>query len=231
MMHGCRNPLPKIDMTYLTWNAAGLFGSIHTAQARNISKFHRFQRLVSRGSVVCIQESHGSIADLNTLDMECPSHMHWGSFGVRAAVGGVTTSISHEFANHFNEFTEVTFMTGRCLGLKCCGPLASLFIVNLHLDPILSHNDKTKLLHEIHAETKKFGSYTLLLGDFNFIHSDEARCNLSDPVQAESTANPRLASFFEEEFADFTECHQGAYTRRDTRGIVLRPSAGWTGST
>ncbi len=49
---------------------------------------------------MAIQESHGCCGDLSTLDRECPSHMHWGAFSAKQAVGGVFISISQSFAEH-----------------------------------------------------------------------------------------------------------------------------------
>jgi hypothetical protein len=147
--------------------------------------------------------------------------MHFGAFGAKSAIGGITLSISHSFADHFNSFEEIVLSKGRCLCLRCLGPGVAILIVNLHLDPALGHDAKTKLLRDIKAESLAFPGYTMFLGDFNFIHSDEARCNIADPTQEESTSNPKLAAWFEECFCDFMELHQGAYTRRDTRGDLF----------
>ncbi len=105
-------------MSFTTWNAAGLFGSALSPQVRNIAKFNRLQRLLSRGDIIGIQEAHGCEGDLNTFHMECPSHMHWGTFGARAAIGGITTSISHPPAAHFDEFEEFVPMVARCHGIR-----------------------------------------------------------------------------------------------------------------
>ena len=205
-------------MAFTTWNAAGLFGSVHAQPFQSIAKFRRVQGLIRRASVVGVQESHGGPGDLSTLDRECPSHMHWGSFGSKPAIGGVLVSISMEFAENFNSFQEIVLSVGRCLVIRCVGPGAALQIINLHLEPSLSFDDKSALLNTIATTTATFLGISIFMGDFNFIHSDETRCNLADPMQAESNANPRLATFFEELFANFTELHQGAHTRRDTRG-------------
>jgi hypothetical protein len=71
-------PLPSCNMAFTTWNAAGLFGSVHAQPFQSIAKFRRVQGLIRRASVVGVQESHGGPGDLSTLDRECPSHMHWG---------------------------------------------------------------------------------------------------------------------------------------------------------
>ena len=142
--------------------------------------------------------------DLNALDTECPSHIHWGTCGARSAIGGITPCISHALAAHFDVFEEFVPMVARCHGIRCRGRGVDLMIINLHLEPILTHSDKTKLLNNIHNESKNIPGFTVLIGDFNFIYSDEARRNIVDPLQAETTSNPKLAACVESLFSDFT---------------------------
>jgi endonuclease/exonuclease/phosphatase family metal-dependent hydrolase len=210
-------PLPAVNLAITTWNSAGLFGSIHAHPFPSIAKLRRFKGLLRRGDVVAIQESHGCGGDLATLDRECPSHLHWGSFGARAAMGGVVISIAKTFSRHFHTFKATTLSIARCLAVRCRGPAGALQIINLHLDPALPFIDKAALLDSILLSSSTFRGVSIFVGDLNFVHSDETRCNLADPGQTETIENPRLATFFEERFAEFTELHQGAPTRRDTR--------------
>jgi exonuclease III len=167
-------------LTLTTWNASALFGSRFAARAAVRSKMTRFMTLLRSSDVVCIQEAHGHPGDLNTLVREAPSHTHFGSFAPSQAAGGVLISLRNEFVDKINTFEEVVLSPGWCLALRCSGPQVAVQIICVHIEPALTFADKTKLLTDILACARDFEGNTFLLGDWNFVHSDEARFNIAE---------------------------------------------------
>ncbi len=146
------------------------------------------------------------------LDRECPSHQHWGSFADNPAAGGVVTSISTDMAVRFSSMIATVFSAGRCLGLGCTGTGLAVQVINLHLNQALSFEMKCTLLATIADAGAIFEGVTFLLGDFNFVPSDEGRIHLSDGL--DHFSDSRLAFQFEEMFSEYTECHQANYTSK-----------------
>jgi exonuclease III len=195
-----------------SWNSAALFCSRFARRETAIAKMHRFQQLLHGADVVCIQEAHGHPGDIGTLDREAHSHMHFGSFSASPAAGGVLISVSNSFAEGVDTFEELVLSPGWCLALRCSGRDLAIQYINIHLEPAASYTYKVKLFRDIAAAAHSFPGTTFLMGDFNFVPSDEARFQLEECRDA--SGDTKLALSFESLFGDFTELHQAGYTRR-----------------
>jgi hypothetical protein len=116
------------------------------------------------------------------------------------------------FAAGINTFEEHVIAPGWCLALRCRGPQFSAQYINLHLEPALSHADKVKLMRAIADAAAAFSGDTFLMGDLNFVPSDESRFQVAECRDA--SGDTKLAIEFEALFGDFTELHQAGYTRK-----------------
>jgi endonuclease/exonuclease/phosphatase family metal-dependent hydrolase len=203
----------------VTWNAAALFCSRFAEPKLAMAKMARYQQLLRGADIVFIQEAHGQPGDAVTLAREAASHMHYASFAPSPAAGGVIISISNAFAAAFTSFEEDVLAPGWCFALRCRGPGVATQFINIHVEPALNFSDKVRLLELIAVTASSFDGVTFMAGDFNFVHSDEARFQLEDC--RDTIGDSRLALRFEVLFTDFTELHQAAYTRRQvTAGIT-----------
>jgi hypothetical protein len=170
-------------------------------------------------SATACSKTHGHPGDIGTLDREAPSHTHFGSFTSSPAAGGVIISISNEFASGINTFIENVIAPGWCLALRCSGPGLAVQIINLHLEPAATHEVKVKLFRDIAAAAGSFDGTTFLMGDFNFVPSDETRFQMDECRDA--SGDTKLALCFETIFPTFTELHQAGYTRKQvTHNLV-----------
>jgi endonuclease/exonuclease/phosphatase family metal-dependent hydrolase len=200
----------KITLT--TWNAAAIFCSRFAVRTIALAKMARYRHLLRHADVVCIQEAHGQPGDLDTLAREAPSHVHFGTFSTSQAAGGLLISLSNEFVCGVNHFEEIVLAPGWCLALRCSGPQRAIQFINIHIEPALSHLAKSKLLADIAATADTFAGSTYLLGDFNFVPSDEARYRMAECEDVRGDS--KLALEFESRFCGFTELHQAGYTRK-----------------
>ena len=209
--------LRRLKMT--TWNAAALFCSRFAERGLAKAKMSRFQQLLSSSDITFIQEAHGQPGDAVTLIREAPNHLHFASFAPSQAAGGVIISLSNAFAADFTSFEEVVLAPGWCYALRCLGLGVALQFINIHIEPALSYTNKVLLLELIAATAASFDGTTFMAGDFNFVHSDEARFQIAECK--DFMGDTRLALRFEAIFAGFTELHQAAYTRRQvTNGVT-----------
>eukprot|EP00959_Pyramimonas_sp_CCMP1952_P218228 4564628-Pyramimonas_sp.AAC.1 len=66
-----------------------MFYSVHSPGKRCKPTFEVLRRLVSKHTVVCLQEVHGCLGDLDTLRSELPGVHVFGSFVDSESAGGV----------------------------------------------------------------------------------------------------------------------------------------------
>ena len=203
---------PPFTLSMTTWNAAAVFCSRFAVRSATAAKLSRIHQLLRGADILCTQEAHGHDGDLSTLDREAPSHRHLGSFAPSAAAGGVLISIRNSLAERANSFEPVVLAPGWCLALRCIGPSLADQYINLHLEPALSFAAKISLLEDVATTAAAFAGTTYLMGDFNFVPSDEARFQLQE--SRDSVCDGRLALHFESLFSSFTELHQSCYTRK-----------------
>jgi endonuclease/exonuclease/phosphatase family metal-dependent hydrolase len=195
-----------------TWNSAAIFCSRFAALSTVRAKMSRYRNLLRHADVVCIQEAHGHPGDLVTLAREAPSHVHFGTFTPSQAAGGILISLSTVLVEGINQFEEIVLAPGWCLALRCTGPQLAIQFINIHIEPALPHSGKVKLFADIAKAASTFNGVTYLLGDFNFVPSDEARFKVAECKDI--SGDSKLALEFESLFSDFTELHQAGYTRK-----------------
>jgi endonuclease/exonuclease/phosphatase family metal-dependent hydrolase len=182
-------------------------------------KMTRYKQLLRGADIVGIQEAHGHAGDLDTLVREAPSHTHFGSFTTSPAAGGVLLSLRNEFVDSINTFEELVLSPGWCLALRCTGTTIAVQFICIHIEPALAFASKLKLLADVVTCSNNFAGPTFLFGDFNFVHSDEARFSMADC--RDINGDTRLAVKFESLFSTFSELHQASYTRKQvTRNVV-----------
>jgi endonuclease/exonuclease/phosphatase family metal-dependent hydrolase len=204
-----------MGFTVATWNSTALFGVVSaTAVPRLQHRLRIIKELADSSSVVCLQEVHGSAADALALNTEMPHHILLSSHCRSAATGGVLTIISRRLVADLANLSFDILDEGRCTVITHSAnpPFA---IANLHLTPNYSQEAKRDLLRRLHRQLVDASVPAFVAGDFNFIASGDSRFSMSQ-ISASGADDP-LATAFDDTYADFTELHQGDYTRKQLR--------------
>jgi exonuclease III len=200
----------------ITWNSSALFGSIHGVHERQTATFNEFKKLLITGDVVLVQEAHGFDEDRVTLERECSSHYHFGSAHSSPNSGGVLTSVSKVFARGFTRALFIVIEKGRCLVTFLSGTNGNICIVNVHVEPLKTPAEKTRLFRKIREAIPPFiTAITFMGGDFNLSLDVADRVTLEDG-SFHGGSDP-MADSFSEMFRDFLEVTQSDYTRRQVR--------------
>jgi hypothetical protein len=172
-----------------TYNIQTLFGQAgaydHTSKRK--MKYLRF--LKNKYTVVGIQESHGSYANLLFLRHSFPNHLVLDTFDKSHIRACTILFIRTQFFNHILHYDNIndnndcdvsvtphTIERGRCIGVtirigqrKCC-------FVNVHVEPKLPTLCKHRLFNKIAKYLRKSSDHVAFsFGDFKFVHSDESR--------------------------------------------------------
>jgi len=182
--------------------------------------------LTNKYTIVGIQESHGTYADLLLLRHSFPNHLVLGTFDKSHIRAGTILFISTKFSDHILHYDNIndnndsavsvtphTIEKGRCIGVsirigqkRCC-------FVNVHVEPNLPTASKHRLFNKIsNYLSKRSDHVAFLFGDFNFVHSDESRLQVSNGTY--SNTHRCLGLHFENTFDYLTEIFQDQYTRR-----------------
>lgn len=195
-----------------TWNTASLFGTLLTSGRRQTAKRKMLDDILLQGDVIPLQETRGTEADMTTLP---PTHDYVGTFlssssAGSSSAGGAVLGLRIALTQSATSSTTAVHMRGRAL-------TRSIFIgqwlrfTAVHVDSSLTLRRRKQLLDDIAAYLADNGGISFLLGDRNFLHSDETRLLSSGEEVRPNTA---LASHFGELFKDFIELRQQEPTFR-----------------
>jgi hypothetical protein len=209
-----------------SYNIQTLFGQAGAYDFTSKRKIKFLRSLTNKYTVVGIQESHGSYADLLFLRHSFPDHLVVGTFDKSHIRAGTLLFIRKKFHNHTLQYDNInndndcevsitphTIEKGRCIGvtvrigsLKCC-------FVNVHVEPNSPTLCKHRLFNKIAKYLRKRADHVaFFFGDFNFVHSDESRLQVSSGNY--SNSHRCLGLHFENTFDFLTEIYQDQYTRR-----------------
>lgn len=201
-------------MRAATWNIASLFGGLSSNARRWRAKRQMLEQLCDSHDVILLQETRGKSADLLTM----PSSFVWSGSFFRASdfdatsrAGGVVIGIRRTLAGA-SEARMVEISRGRCIAMQLRDGPDAIDVINVHLDPALSHAGRYAFLRSV-WEYIDGGIPTPVFagGDWNFLETDEVRLDLE---RGERRDGSRLAAAFEAMFDDLTECAQDQHTFR-----------------
>ena len=199
-----------------TWNTNALFASTLTSDGRTQSKHSVLHRLLARFDIVALQEVHGVLADMSTIPA---SHAPFATLAPESAEtassawGGTLVCISRRLLRLATLVFHGVLVRGRAhFVLVQSARFAALFI-NVHVDRALGATEIRFLSHAMERIIDKYSSCLIfLLGDWNFVHDDDGRIDLS--AERLDRDNSGLGDAFDECYPSFTELHQPNFTRR-----------------
>jgi endonuclease/exonuclease/phosphatase family metal-dependent hydrolase len=198
----------------VTWNTTALFAQSGRA-ASSRARCRIVRSLTLSADIVCLQETHGNSDDIKILQDEIPDFLLLGSSHDNPAAGGMLTMINRKLMVHPQAPLHTILDAGRCTSTTIFNGLLPITIINVHIPPIYEAQAKKELLHKIASDIKDSDSIIFLMGDFNFIASEEYRF---DPTTVTNLpADHSLALYFDGLFPKFCELHQGDFTRRQIR--------------
>jgi endonuclease/exonuclease/phosphatase family metal-dependent hydrolase len=206
-----------------TWNTNGLFGQPVSADAGHRLRLRRktLAELAAASDIVCLQEVHGSAADLAELRTTFPLWSAFGSFCDARAAGGVVVLISKVLAANFTSIVDFPLVEGRIHRVMLDGPLGSLNVICVHSNPRLADALRVAEFRAI-AKTFKASDSTIsmVIGDFNAPAPAEERFDML--LQKWTTSDQRLATAIENAIDRLTEVTQPDFTRVGMEGGVHR---------
>ena len=119
------------------------------AGSRAKRKFGEVKRLCAKHTIVHLQETHGCIGDLQTLEREVGSHRAFGSFDSSPGVGGVVILVAKQLVSQAAIAICSTIHAARCIELTIAFRSTTLQLINVHVDPAADHNTKEALYRDI----------------------------------------------------------------------------------
>ena len=201
-----------------SWNAAALLAAVRSRSTKAAPRFARFLKLAKQLTIVCTQETHGHIADINELRREL-RHFEIGHslFPDSAATGGVITCIQPAFAKLFTSITHSFVIEGRILKSFLSGPLGNLCIINAHMP---NTNELTSIYSNALRDILRVlpnpaECFTVLIGDWNFALSSDGR--LKADGSGWSAGDDNHTSLFHRLCSSWIEFYQCEDTRREVR--------------
>jgi len=178
--------------------------------------------------VVMLQELHGVEGDRETLERAFPQCLALTSFGEWGGRGGVAILIWKSLLSSFGSHTSDVISLGRCLELQLCSTAGNLHLINIHIDPNLSNQEKLALLAQVLGRCPyRNDTLHVLGGDLNFESKDSHRLDLV--AGKEVVSYSAVATYFYNHAVDFIDVCQPNYTRvAKEEGVAI--SAHWTTS-
>jgi endonuclease/exonuclease/phosphatase family metal-dependent hydrolase len=160
---------------------------------------------------------------MDIMSEEFRGHLCFGSFHRNPAAGGIIQLISLRLLCCPQAPRLHVIDPGRCIVVTIYTELQPITFVNLHLPPIYEATRKKHIFHRIRDYLSSSPSLVFLLGDFNFITSEEHRF---DPqAVTHVSADHALSLHFDAVLDQFCELHQGDFTRKRIRdGRITRMS-------
>ena len=106
---------------------------------RTGSWFQSQAKIWGSEEVVCQQETHGCIGDLQTLEREVGSHRAFGSFDSSPGVGGVVILVAKQLVSQASLAICSTIQAARSIEITIAFQKATLQLINIHVDPAADH--------------------------------------------------------------------------------------------
>eukprot|EP00959_Pyramimonas_sp_CCMP1952_P295365 6177788-Pyramimonas_sp.AAC.1 len=98
-----------------------------------------FRRLSKRHDVIMLQETHGDEEDLEEVRRGHPRFKASGGFMESGNAGGVVILIHERLASQFQVFDVLEAVKGRILVVQMSGAAGCFQLIDVHIDPSLSH--------------------------------------------------------------------------------------------
>lgn len=163
-------------------------------------------------SVVAIQETKGCDEDMLMLPS---THQYSGSFAMltgpaSSPSGGVVVAIHKALIDRATQSYTTTHSRGRAMTVSLC--LSTwVHVTTLNVEPALPFGDKRRLLARIADWHTNTSGLKILLGDCNFLASDECRMaeNGTDLI-----SDNNMGAYFDDRFPMFIELMQRGFTFR-----------------
>ena len=171
--------VPISALSFSTWNAQALLGSLHGEHRIVSSKFKQLHRLVTKHDIVVIQESHGDDIDTDTLIRKLPYHRVFASYCPSAAAGGCLTIVHERVCNQFEQIWLEDVILGRLTIIHLRKQGQAIAVANVHPDPTIPFSHKKAFLQHLNRRLPplpRCANY--ILGDFNFSEVGEVRQRL-----------------------------------------------------
>lgn len=203
----------SLRLRYGSWNSAALFASSRSPLPRRAWRYERLAFLLKGHDILCLQETHGYVDDLDSLRRGFPNFIFMGTFLASGIGGGSVICIRKGTAAAFSSAEFSVVQVGRICALSLYSPSFSLHVVCVHIDPASSSSIFSSTLKKICKVCPTLDDGILItLGDFNFVFEDEGRFYPQDKVfRFEETRRSRLFSRY---CSGFTEFFQPDFTRR-----------------
>lgn len=204
--------LPRKSLRLATWNTASLFGTLAATGPRQTRKRRYLDDLLLANDVVALQETRGTPTDLTTLP---PTHIYTGTFmppnsAATSTSGGTVIAIRSDLHARATDTCKRVHMQRRAMTYSL--HLGHWYhFCAVHVDIALTMLTRQRLLRDIAAYHARLSGITFLLGDWNFVPSDETHL-VTDRGEVRSDSS--LAQFFEDTFAEYLELREPAYTFR-----------------
>ena len=106
------NSLLGFASSFCSWNARALFTSCFTPRAKAMKKMQLLKQLCTKYCIVMLQEVHGTRFDVETLNKEINSHMHFLSVIDGRNAGGILISISKKLMGKYNDIQAQELVPG-----------------------------------------------------------------------------------------------------------------------
>lgn len=157
----------------------------------------------------------------------CTSHRYWSTFdthqeaSVATARGGTILGIARRWTDDAISIRHEVLQRARAIGVMIELPGTKLAFASVHVDPAMNLSAKTRLFYTVRRWLDGCADcFAILLGDWNFIPSDEARLS---GMGRETSSADRTGERFEHIFEDLAEIHQPHFTwsRRGADGMLL----------
>jgi endonuclease/exonuclease/phosphatase family metal-dependent hydrolase len=206
-----------------TWNTNGFFGQPVSPDAAHRLRSRRriLAALTATSDIICLQEVHGSVADLAELRSLHPLWSACGSFCSSRAAGGVVIMYSKKIASAFTSIVDLPVVQGWIHRVALDGPCGSLNIICVHSNPRLADALRLAEFRKISKCIGESASTTsMVVGDFNAPAPAEERFDML--LQKWTTSDQRLAVAIEATIDKMTEVLQPDFTRVGMEGGAHR---------
>ena len=205
----------------LTWNCTALFGSMYGNHAVQSKRLSHIRGMVDQFTVNFFQECHGTREDSlvfgGTLHEGCRLFF---SAHASSAAGGVMISIGVDAAAKFPHWHDTEIVPGRALLVRGTGnaQLRNVSFVCVHLEPALNREQRKDFLRKVRRCIPE-NDDVYLGGDFNFLALGDKKHMIKQGTMLSECAS--IATYFQEQFQDFTELYQPEPTRRAMRNNTV----------
>ena len=179
-------------------------------------KFGSLLLLAAAFDVLCVQEAHGSEADVWELSRRLhASHSIWFSLRSSSASGGILFIVKRTFLTTLINYRFTVVSHGRVAILSLFFPNGAISFMNVHILPNLPIAARRDLFRRMSSTLPELTRHSIfLLGDWNFLAAGESNFNFVQGV--EINRDDGSSFHFGSIFPSFTELLQDAPTHKDS---------------